>query len=87
MKIKKEFVMRRIDDECLLVPVGETASSFNGIITLNEVGAFVWEQLSECEDEAELLHRILAEYEVDEATAAQDLKELLQSFRGAELIA
>ena len=53
MKIKKEFVMRRIDDECLLVPVGETASSFNGIITLNEVGAFVWEQLSECEDETD----------------------------------
>lgn len=87
MKIKKEFVMRRIDDECLLVPVGETASSFNGIITLNEVGAFVWEQLSKCEDETELLHRILAEYEVDETTAAQDLHELLQSFRDAELIA
>lgn len=87
MKIKKEFVMRRIDDECLLVPVGETASSFNGIITLNEVGAFVWEQLPHCADEAELLKRILAEYEVDEETAAADLKELLQSFRDAELIA
>ncbi len=75
MKIKKDFIMREIDVE------------FNGIITLNEVGAFIWKHLDECETEAELVQVILKEYDVEEETARKDLEEFLSVFQKANLIA
>lgn len=87
MKIKKDFVMREIDGEYLLIPANATALEFNGIITLNEVGAFIWQQLPSCETEDALVKAILQEYDVDEETARADLAEFLDVFRKANLIA
>lgn len=87
MKIKKDFIMREIDGEYLLIPANATALEFNGIITLNEVGAFIWKHLDECETEAELVQVILKEYDVEEETARKDLEEFLSVFQKAKLIA
>ena len=40
MKIKGEFIMRELVGEILLVPVGQTALQFNGMITLNPAPKF-----------------------------------------------
>ena len=45
MKIKREFVLREIAGDILLVPVGKTALDLNGMLTLNEVGAEIWKML------------------------------------------
>lgn len=87
MKMKKDFVMREIDGEYLLIPANATALEFNGIITVNEVGAFIWNQLSSCETEEDVVSAILQEYDVDEETARTDLGEFLNVFRKANLIA
>ena len=47
MRINKEFVLREIAGDYILVPVGDTALEFNGLITLNEVGAFLWGKLQQ----------------------------------------
>lgn len=86
MKIKKDFVMREIGGEYLLIPANATALDFNGIITVNEVGAFIWKQLASCDTEEELVNAILQEYDVDKATASADLTEFLDVFRKANLI-
>ena len=39
MKICKEFVLREIAGEAVLVPVGDAAKEFNGLINLNDVAA------------------------------------------------
>lgn len=86
MKFKKEFKLTEIVDEYVLVPIGETTVSFNGLGTLNEVGAFIWKHIEECETEAELLKMILAEYDVDEATAKADMDEFLSQLRDNDII-
>ena len=45
MKISKEFILREIAGEYILVPVGKTALTFNGLVTVNEVGALIWGML------------------------------------------
>ena len=45
MRIKKKFVLREIAGEYVLVPVGEAARELNGIVTVNELGAFLWNLL------------------------------------------
>ena len=36
MKIKKDFILRKVADSYVVVPVGKLTLDFNGIINLNE---------------------------------------------------
>ena len=61
MKIKREFVLREIAGDILLVPTGKTALDLNGMLTLNGVGADIWKMLLEVENEDEIVRRLLEE--------------------------
>lgn len=86
MKIKKEFVTREVAGDTLLVPVGRTTLDMNGMLTLNETGAFLWEKLPDAESEAALVDRMLDEYEVDRATAETDVADFLDKLRKLDII-
>ena len=86
MKFKKEFMLREIVGETVLIPTGETAAHFNGLISVNELGRFIWDNYEKAEDEDELLSFILDEYEVERDVAKADLEEFLQILRDAEII-
>lgn len=86
MKIKREFVTREVAGDWLLVPVGRTAIDMNGMLTLNETGAFLWEKLPEAENEAALVSALLEEYEVDRATAAADVEDFLAKLRKLDVV-
>ena len=86
MKFKKEFMLREIVGETILIPMGDSNNHFNGIITINELGKFIWENLESSKDEEELLHKILEEYEVEEKEAKEDLDEFLDKLRQVDKI-
>ena len=44
MKIKENYMLRKVADCYVVVPIGEAVAEFNGMINLNEVGAFLWRQ-------------------------------------------
>lgn len=77
MKINGEFILRQIADETILVPVGQTALKFNGLITLTPVSGFIWRCLEQNMSRAQILEKLLLEYEVERATAESDLDEFL----------
>ena len=81
MKIKSGFLVRDIADSYIVVPVGERVIDFKGIMTLNESGYFLWKQLLDNISYDGLLSALLDEYEVDEATARNDIDEFLESAR------
>ena len=86
MEFKKEFMMREIVGETVLIPKGDTATEFNGLISVNELGRFIWENIENAENEEELLKFILDEYEVERDVAKADLEEFLQVLKDAEII-
>ena len=45
MKIVKEFILRDIAGEYVLVPTGETTQEFNGFITITDTAKFIWENI------------------------------------------
>ena len=73
MKVEKEFVLREIAGDYIIIPTGKTVLKFNGLITVNEVGASLWKMLQEEATMDELVQGILEEYDVDEATAREDI--------------
>ena len=86
MKAKKDFVLRNIVDEYIVMPTGANIGKFDGAVVLNEVSAFLWEKLQTPVSREELLAHLLAEYDVDEATAARDLDNLLDTLRGYDML-
>ncbi len=86
MKLKKDFILREIMGDVVLVPINQSTSQFNGLITVNELGKFIWENLEKVQDENDLLQLILDEYEVDRDIAKKDLDEFLQVLKDMDII-
>ncbi len=86
MKIKNGFAKRNIAGNEIVVPVGKTALEFNGMITLNETGSFIWDCLKEETTEQEIVARLLAEYEVTEEKATADVSKFVAMLRENDLI-
>ena len=73
MKRNTDFMLRDIACEVILVPTGAATQQFNGMITLNEVAAFIWKNLDESESREILVDKIMDEFEVDRETATRDV--------------
>lgn len=87
MKLKGEFILRQVGEDVVVVPTGETALQFNGMIMLNAVSRILWERLTEGCDLPELVAAITAEFDVSTAEATADIEEFLVSLRGAGFLA
>ena len=87
MKIKEGYILKEIAGSFIVVAVGSAALDFNGVITLNETGAFLWKVLSEGKDEAELITAMMGEYEIDEQTAKADIAAFLKKLSDEGLLA
>lgn len=86
MKIRNGFTLRNVVDEYMVMPTGDNIAKFDGTIVLNEVSAFVFKQLENNVSRDDLLTAMLAEFDVDEQTAAKDLDKLLDRFRELNLL-
>ena len=86
MKIKKDFMIREVAGTSIVVPVGEASLNFNGLITLNETGTFLFKILKDGATKDELLEKLLAEYEIDEDTAKKDIDKFIDKLSGADLL-
>ena len=77
MNLNKDFILRNIAGESILVATGSATQDFNGMITLNEVATFILENIDECETEEVLVEKVLEEFEIEEETAKNDVREFL----------
>jgi len=86
MEIKREFSVREIAGEYLLVPMGKTALDLNGMITLNDVAADIWNMLPTAKTSAEIVCRIMHDYDADEKTVRADVEEFLCKLKKLDII-
>ncbi len=47
MKVSRDFMLREIAGETVVIPVNEAAVHFQGIMSLNESGRLLWDKLRE----------------------------------------
>ena len=86
MIIDKPYILRQIAGEYVILPTGSTTLKFNGMITVNEQGAFLWEKLRQEISRDELVEAMLEEYEVDPETAGADVDEFLHILRRSGIL-
>ena len=81
MKIKDGFMLRKIADQYMAVPVGSRAKELHGLIGLNETGAFIWERLSKDQMPEEIVKDLCEEYEVEKASAVASVQRFLKKLQ------
>lgn len=78
MKRKVDFVMKNVGGENLLVPIGNQVMDLNGMITLNETGAFVWDLLADECTENELAKAVASQFDIEIEAAQVDVEIFLE---------
>lgn len=86
MKLKDGFMLREIAGQWVVVPIAARVVEFNGIITLNETGAFIWEAMTQGKDKADILTAMLQEYEIDSTSAEKDVDEFVAKLQEKDLL-
>lgn len=86
MKIKEGFILRKVGIQYVVAATGKASESFNGMMRLNESGAFAFRLLQEGIEEDALVERIVAEYDTDAQTARQDAEKFLTALEEADAL-
>lgn len=86
MKIKDNFMLRKVADCYVVVPIGPAVADFNGMINLNEAGAFLWQLLESETSEDAVVAAMLEQYEVSEDIARNDVKKFVAQLSEADLL-
>lgn len=85
MKIKDDFVLRKVADSYVVVPVNSLTLDFNGVINFNETGAFLFEQLQKGIEKEELVEKMLDEYDVTREKASADIDLFINKLKDADV--
>lgn len=81
MKTKKGFVLRNVCGENIIVAEGKENIDFTKIISMNETAAYLWKNVEGKEfDSDTLMSLLINEYEVDDATANKDAKNIAKQW-------
>lgn len=73
------IVTRKTGNEYVLVPVADNIADMNSVYTLNETGAFIWEQIDGIKTVEEIILLLVKEYEIDNESAEKDVFSFIEN--------
>ncbi len=86
MKIHENFMLREVAGNFVVMPVGDAADRFNGMIKLNETATYLWRQMTENTTEEKLLEAMMRDYDIDRETALADIHNFVTTLREAGIL-
>ena len=86
MKSKEGFILRKVGIQFVVAATGKASEHFNGMMRLNESGAFAFRLMQQGITEEELTIRLMEEYEVSEQTARKDVAAFTAALREADAL-
>lgn len=85
MKIKEGFLLRNVAGNNVVVPIGQATLDFNGMMSLNDTGAFLFSKMIEGTTREQLIEELISEYGIDEQLAQKDVDTFIQKVEGEDL--
>jgi hypothetical protein len=77
MKVKKEYILKTVAGQHIVVPIGAEAKRFHGMITLNDTGKFLFESLNEETSIEQLILMLVEAYDVTPEIAKKDVEKFV----------
>ena len=87
MRVSESFVIREIAGTYVIVPTEQEAQKFQGLISVNEVGALLWSYLQQGDTTIKkLTEHVCREYDVDEERARGDVEKFVRILRERNML-
>lgn len=87
MKKKNGFILKTIIDKNIIVPFGEESLNLNGVITLNETGKFLWENMDDEFTPESISQLLIDKYGISKNLADTDAERFISQLKEAGCIA
>lgn len=84
-KVNPNIVMREVDGDCLLIPTGNDIA-INGLITLNHIAQFLWQQFRTPSTIPEVLTKAKEKYDDEEGCMEQEIRCFVNDYIGINFI-
>ena len=86
MKIREGFLLRNVAGNNVVVPIGHATLDFNGMMSLNETGAFIFSKMLDGTTKEQLIEDLISEYEVEREIAQKDVDDFIKKVEGEGLL-
>ena len=73
------IVTRKTGNEYVLVPITNNIADMNSVYTLNETGAFIWEQIDGKRNVEEIIVALTTVYDIDKQNAESDVYSFIEN--------
>lgn len=83
MKIREGFILKKIGDERVILALGAASRYLNGIVKLNDTGAFLWEEIEKGSDRDKLVQTFADKFSISAEQAQKDVDGFLDMLKGA----
>lgn len=86
MKLKQNYILVEVGGDFVAVTANDREDNSRQIIRLNDTGKLIWDGIANGKDERAIVADLLDQYEVDEQTAAESVKRILQQMIDAGIV-
>ena len=83
---RSSMVTRRVAGEIILVPIVRQVKDDPSLFTLDEVAAFLWDQMETYQSGSELVRKLQTVYDVAPEQAEKDVRQFLKQLQEIEAI-
>jgi len=77
MKVRGNYIMRKIAGTYVIIPVEDSVADLDGVIAVNDTAAFLFSKLMEEITFDELIENLVSEYDVTEEEAQKDVHDFI----------
>lgn len=87
MKLREDLILRKVDEDYLVVDPGQEMIDMSKVYTLNETAAFLWNALKGQEVTVESIVEVICDtYDVHADIARQDAVRLYEDFKAQGIL-
>lgn len=86
MKLRGEYIVRKVMDDIVAIPVGQTALRRNDMILLNDVSKLIWDCLEQGKDVEDIVSAVTDAFDVSAHEARRDIVEFCSQLRSLQLL-
>lgn len=80
-RLKKGFIVRKIGEQIMAVPIGTQTSEIHGMIALSESAELLWNALEDGSTIEEMTRILTENYEIDYESAQRDVTTFIEQLK------
>lgn len=81
MKKAEGYIMKRLEDEYIILPYGKKTEEVREVVTLSETAGFIYENAEQAENIEQLAELVGKEYGVDASLVYTDVAEVVETLQ------